>query len=173
MDTVKTNHIADELNVQVPEAPRQPHREIQRRSGVDRRAFTARTLITCLISPRRSRGRRASDRKYPMLDVFDSSAMLLAVTLMLLSLADAFFTLNILARGGEEVNPVMNYVLQFGTFAFVAVKVVLTAIPAVVLVASGNYKLFGVVRVRSILAAAIGAYAGLVLYEIGLLTLVA
>ena len=144
----------------------------KRSSDKERRSFTLKTLIHCLASPRRSRGRRKQDRQFPLLDIFDSGAMFMAVSLMLLSLADAFFTLNIIARGGTEVNPVMNYFLSHGIFAFVSVKVVLTAIPAVVLVASGNYKLFRLVRVRSIMAAAIGCYAGLIVYEIGLLTLV-
>lgn len=97
--------------------------------------------------------------------------MFMAVTLMLLSLMDAIFTLTLIANGGSELNPVMNFFLGYGIFAFVAAKVLLTAVPAVILIGCGNHKLFNRIRVRTIVAASIGFYAGLICYELGLLSL--
>ncbi len=142
------------------------------RRFADRREFTLQTMWHCLKNPRRSSGRRRTDNRYPLLDVFDSSAMFLAVALVTLSLCDAFFTLNILAHGGREVNPFMNYMLNFGTFAFVASKMLLTALAVVVMTAAGNLKIFGLVRVRSVIALMIGLYAGLIVYELLILAVV-
>jgi len=106
-----------------------------------------------------------------MLDRFDSGMLVLAVTLVGLSILDSLFTLILLAAGGSELNPFMNAVLGHGVWAFTAVKMTLTAVPAVLLVATGNLPVFGM-RARSILAALVGLYAGLIVYELGLLSLV-
>jgi len=90
---------------------------------------------------------------------------------MLLSVFDAIFTLTLLARGGTELNPVMNALLQQSVWAFTGVKMLLTGIPAIVLVAAGNLTLFKLVRARSILAALVGLYMGLMVYHICLLSL--
>ena len=144
----------------------------ERRVAADRREFTLQTMWHCLKNPRRSNGRRRTDRRYPLLDVFDGSAMFLAVALITLSLCDAFFTLNILSHGGREVNPIMNYMLNYGTFAFVASKMLLTALAVVVMTAAGNLKIFRLVRVRSVIALLIGLYAGLIIYELLILAMV-
>ena len=63
----------------------------------------------------------------------------------------------------------MNHLLQHSVSLFMVVKMLLTAIPALVLVAANNIKLFNKIRARSLLAAMVGLYAGLIFYEIGLL----
>lgn len=115
-------------------------------------------------------GRRESDRRYPMLDRFDSGVVALAILLMCLSVADSVFTLTLISRGGTEVNPFMNALLQHSVWAFTAVKMLLTAIPATILVATGNMMLFKRWRARSILAALVGLYLGLIVYELLLLS---
>ena len=144
----------------------------ERRLANDRRNYTIKTLLHCFKNPQRATGRRKSDKRYPLLDVFDASAMFLAVALTTLSLCDAFFTLNILAHGGQEVNPFMNYMLGYGTFAFVASKMLFTAVAVVVMTGAGNLLLFNRIRVRSILAILIGLYAGLIAYELSILAIV-
>lgn len=145
---------------------------VERRSAVDRREFSIKTLVHCARHPQRAKGRRKTDARYPLLDVFDGSAMFLAVALTALSLCDAFFTLNILAHGGQEINPFMNYMLGYGTFAFVASKMFFTAVAVVVLTGAGNFVLFKRIRVRSVLAILTGLYAGLIVYELLILAMV-
>lgn len=145
--------------------------EIERRGTPERRAYSVGTLIACAVSPRRMHGRRSADRRHSMLDRFDSGMLLLAVLLMLLSIADSVFTLTLIARGGSEVNPFMNALLQHSVWAFTSVKMMLTAIPAIVLVAAGNLLLFNRWRARSVLAALVGLYMGLIAYELVLLSL--
>ena len=115
-------------------------------------------------------GRRKQDRRYPMLDRFDSGMLALAVILMLLSVTDSVFTLILISRGGTEVNPFMDALLQHSVWAFAAAKMLLTGIPAVILVAAGNLLLFKRWRARSILAALVGMYLGLITYELFLLS---
>jgi len=142
----------------------------ERRHNNDRRNYGLRTLWRCLMEPRRYNGRRREDRRFPLMDTFDSTAMCLAVTLMVLSITDAVLTLNILAAGGEEVNPVMNHMLGYGTFAFVASKMLMTAIPLTALTAAGNLVVYNFVRVRTLTATLVGLYCGLIVYELTILS---
>ncbi len=144
---------------------------IDRRQVGDRREYSLWTLVQCAVSPRRMNGRRADDRRYPLLDRFDSGMVMLATLLMCLSIADSVFTLTLIERGGTEVNPVMNALLQHSVWSFAAVKMTLTAVPAMILVATGNLVLFNRWRARSILAALVGLYAGLIVYELALLSI--
>lgn len=141
------------------------------RLGVERRAYSLETFRRCVLSPRRMQGRRSEDRRYPVLDHFDSGVVTMAILLMLLSITDSVFTLTLLARGGSEVNPFMNSLLHHSVWAFTVVKMMLTGIPAIVLVATGNLLLFNKWRARSILAALVGLYLGLIAYELVLLSI--
>lgn len=136
-----------------------------------RRQYTLQTLWACATRPRRMRGRRVNDRRYPLLDQFDRTMLSLAIALMALSVLDAVFTLTLLARGGTELNPFMNFLLQHSVWAFTGFKMLLTGVPAIVLVAVGNLTLFGLIRARSLLAALVGLYLGLMVYHVCLLTL--
>ncbi len=139
--------------------------QIEKRDGPDRRTYTMHTLKNCALAPRRMHGRRTLDRKFPVLDRFDSGVIVLAVALMILSILDSVFTLMIISRGGSEANPFMDMLLQYSVWAFVGFKMLLTGIPAIVLTATGNLKLFGRYRARSVLAALVGLYLGLMGYH--------
>ena len=65
----------------------------------------------------------------------------------------------------------MNWFLGHSVWAFIIVKMILTGIPAVLLVATGNVLLYKRWRARSILGAMVGMYAGLIVYELALLSL--
>lgn len=148
------------------------YKGVERRHSSDRRNYGLRTLWRCLMDPRRYNGRRSVDRRFPLMDTFDSTAMCLAVALMILSITDAVLTLNILAAGGEEVNPFMNHMLSYGTFAFVASKMLMTALPLAALTAAGNLVIYNFVRVRTITATLVGLYCGLIVYELMILSAV-
>jgi len=145
--------------------------QIERRSGTDRRDYDLNTLRVCAITPRRMRGRRKEDRRYPLLDRFDSGVVTLAIALMVLSILDAMFTLELISRGGTEVNPLMNALLQHSVWAFTGFKMLLTGVPAIILVATGNLLVLRRYRARSILAALVGLYLGLICYHLTLLSI--
>ena len=145
------------------------HTDSRRLAELDRRSYTLATLWHGVRSPRRSSGRRSADRRFPVLDYADRGVALLGLMLVGLSIADAVFTLTLLSRGGTELNPFMAALLEIGVPAFAVVKMVLTAVPAALLVATANVRVFGLVRARSLLAALVGLYAGLIVYELALL----
>ncbi|MFK7860381.1 MAG: DUF5658 family protein [Granulosicoccus sp.] len=144
--------------------------QTERRSGAERRDYTFSTFRNCAVAPRRMQGRRKSDRRYAILDRFDSGVVSLAVILMILSVLDAVFTLTIISRGGSEANPFMDMLLQHSVWTFTGFKMLLTGIPAIVLVATSNLLLFRRYRARSILAALVGIYLGLMAYHAFLLS---
>lgn len=94
----------------------------------------------------------------------------MGIALMILSIMDSLFTLTILANGGTEVNPVMNTLLQHSVFTFTVAKMTLTAVPALILIATGNVLVFNRWRARSILATFVGLYMGLIVYELLILS---
>jgi len=145
---------------------------VNRRENQDRRTYSLRTLARCVVSPRRFTGRRSTDRRFPVMDSFDSGVGFLAIGLMVFSTLDSIFTLTLIANGGTEVNPFMNWLLQHSVVAFVSVKMMLTGIAAVLLVGMCNVLLFNKIRARTILGAALGMYCGLIVYELGLLSLI-
>lgn len=144
--------------------------DVDRRARPERRSYSAGTLVRSAVSPRRMAGRRKDDRRYPMLDRFDSGMLALAVILMLLSVTDSVLTLTLISRGGTEFNPFMNTLLQHSVWAFTSAKMLLTAIPSIILVAAGNFVLFNRWRARSILATMVGLYLGLIAYELVLVS---
>ena len=143
----------------------------RRAPGLERRRYSLETLRRSVVAPRRTSARRRTDRRYPVLDAYDGTMLALAVALVGLSVVDATFTLQLLAAGGREVNPFMALLLEYGVAPFIAVKMILTGVPAVLLVATGNLVVFGRFRARSALAALVGLYGGLIVYELGLLSL--
>jgi hypothetical protein len=116
--------------------------------------------------------RRTPDRKYPIMDRLDGGAVVLAIALMILSVMDSFFTLTIISHGGSEVNPAMNVLLEKSVTVFIIAKMLLTAIPALILVATANMVILNRLRARSLLAMMVGLYAGLICYELLLLSFV-
>ncbi|MBX2836927.1 MAG: hypothetical protein KTR35_08725 [Gammaproteobacteria bacterium] len=144
----------------------------ERRNQPDRRTYSLTSMKHQLLAPQRMAGRRKADRTFPLLDRFEPSLLTFAMLLMVCSILDSIFTLTLIAHGGTEVNPFMNWALHQSVWLFAGLKMLLTGVAAIVLVATGNVKFFGLIRARSILAIAVGFYFGLLIYEIGLLSLI-
>src|SRR5262249_48502772 len=103
------------------------------RSGVDRRRRPTPLLSRYLLVRRRRGGRREGERERIYVDRPGPWAGVAFILLMILSIADAYSTLNLLAAGGEEANPVMAAALSLGEGAFVAAKLGLTFFGAALL----------------------------------------
>jgi len=153
-----------------PESPAEWDSAERRESAEDRRHYTFNTMKYQVLKPQRFTARRSGERSFPILDRFDSGLFTMAMLLLCLSITDSMFTLTLIANGGSEVNPFMNMLLGYSVWAFAGVKMILTAVPIILLVATCNIKLYGFVRARSILAAAVGMYSGLIVYEVALLS---
>lgn len=137
---------------------------VDQRSGYDRRTLTLRSFVQGGLNPRRRAGRRASDQ-YGQIDWHEPHLLFLSMSILLLSVADAFLTVLLLSQGAYEANPVMAYVLRDHPEAFAAVKMALTGFGVLVLVAMARAKVFRLIRVSSIIHLCLFAYVALIGYE--------
>jgi hypothetical protein len=109
---------------------------VDRRSGSDRRD---RGMISALFSAGNRRRKRAGRRKTDRggyVDVYDSRTMVVAISILALSLMDAILTsLHLLRGSASELNPVMNAVINYGGLpAFFGVKAMMTILPVAIIV---------------------------------------
>lgn len=105
------------------------------------------------------------------LDRHRPSTVFLVLSLALFSITDAILTLQILQRGGVELNPLMNLLLEFGPRWFIGVKYAMTASGLVVCAGFENYPAFGrTFAIRAILGALLLLYLSLIAWELRLLS---
>jgi hypothetical protein len=130
----------------------------------DRRAVTFWTLLRGGFAPRRRGGRRAGEQEQPV-DFHEPYLLVLSVLMLTLSIADAFFTVNLMTHGAEETNPFLAFVLNEHPRLFAAVKMGLSGVGVVVLVAVARMRFFRLVRASVVLQFLVLAYAALVAYE--------
>jgi hypothetical protein len=135
----------------------------------DRRALTLRTLLAGGFSPRRRMGRRAGDHELPV-DFHDPRLLVPVVAMLLLSITDAFLTVRLMSDGAHETNPLLAFVLTEHPRLFAAVKMALTGLGTLLLVALARARAFKVVRVSVFLYGLAAAYFALVVYEAWLLS---
>jgi hypothetical protein len=81
----------------------------------DRRNQTIQSVLYGAMNPRRRDNRRTEDDQVYIVDLHDKGLVFLGLTIVLMSVMDAFFTLNILALGGEELNLLMKALLDTDT----------------------------------------------------------
>lgn len=154
----------------MPTAPPRPaSTDDARRRGPDRRRDLPQAFLHSLYRNRRRGMRRDEDRRRAhYVDVHGPGVVICAVTVLLLSCADSLFTLLLLQRGAEEINPVMRALIDTDVGLFVGVKLALTAACVVFFVAHRNFWLFRI-RGHVILYGTLALYAALVNYQIHLL----
>lgn len=93
----------------------------------------------------------------------------LALAILLMSCADALFTLNLLAAGGEELNVFMRALLGQSVRWFLWVKIGLTGMSIVVLAAAARRRVLGRVPVAWLIRGLFACYVALIGWEIYLL----
>ena len=136
----------------------------ERRGCYDRRTVSLRSFVQGGVTPRRRRVRRA-DEASAFVDWHEPHLLFMAMTILLLSVADAFLTLTLLTQGGQEANPLLAYVLDNFPRAFAGVKMLLTGIGVVVLVALARATVFRIIRVVTLMHWCLVAYVILIFYE--------
>ncbi|MGD2168537.1 MAG: DUF5658 family protein [Gammaproteobacteria bacterium] len=139
----------------------------ERRAGEERRRLTLGTFLVGSLHVRRRADRRADDDYH--VDWHEPDLLFLAVTTLLLSVIDAFFTLTLLRHGATEANPVLEFILNQHPQLFAVIKMTLTGGGVLVLVAAARAHLFRVVRVKTILQWVLLGYVILFGYEMWLL----
>lgn len=137
----------------------------QRRLG-DRRQFGWRTVFYGFMRSRRHTVRRDEEDDVIFIDWHHPWLFFLATGTMLLSCVDAFLTLQLLERGMIEANPFMADVMGYGTAAFAATKMALTAFGILTLVFLAKARFLNRVRIGIFLTTMFATYSCLVCYEI-------
>jgi Domain of unknown function (DUF5658) len=136
----------------------------ERRTVGDRRRTTLRTFLQSGFTPRRRGGRRSGEHHLPI-DWHEPYLLFLALTILLLNVADAFLTLTLLTVGAHEANPVLAFVLDEHPKLFAVTKMGLTGVGILVLVAIARARVFNIMRVGTLLHVVLVGYAALILYE--------
>jgi hypothetical protein len=142
-----------------------------RRSGAERRHTTLAAYWRGALRPRRFAGRRRRDRIYPVIDWHSPRVLALVVAILGLCVLDGALTITLMSHGAEEANPVMALFLPHNLLWFAAVKLALTTVGMVVLVACSRMRLFRAIPGEAVLYVVLALYAALVVYELRLLQL--
>jgi hypothetical protein len=141
----------------------------ERRSGIERRRYSLSAYWQGARHPRRRAGRRATDLHYPIVDWHSPRVLALALTLLLLCVSDGVLTVILLSHGAVELNPFMALFVPHALGWFAAVKLGITSIGVMVLVACSRMRLFRAIPGEAMLVAICLMYAALVNYELRLL----
>jgi len=99
--------------------------------------------------------------------------MLCTIGILFLSIADAFFTLNILAMAAKNLIGFMAILIEDSVEKFIGFKLALTSLALLLLVIHHNVQLTGGMRVRHLKYMALIGYSVLIGYELHLLELAA
>jgi hypothetical protein len=127
-----------------------------------------------LFRGRRREPRRCADGHAYYVDWYDDPRLFAVVMgIFILNCMDAVFTLTLLSKGAEEINYFMAVLLETSIPMFVNIKLGITAVALVFLVAHSAFRLIGFVRVRHLLYGIFGNYLALFFYELSMLARVA
>jgi hypothetical protein len=137
----------------------------RRASSADRRTRTVRALLYGSIKPGRYDARRGTDAGFAAVDWHQSRWLAVALLIVVLSCADAFFTLILLADGAYEANPVMATLLEGAPHLFALAKITLTSLGVILLTVLARTRAFGRIPVSVVLYSVLLGYATLVAYE--------
>ncbi len=135
-----------------------------RRGGYDRRELSARTFFQGGLTPRRRGGRRHGEG-HALVDWHEPHLLALSIMILLLSVTDAFLTVTLITHGANEANPLLAYVLTFFPELFASVKLLLTGVGVLVLVALARARVFRVIRVSALMHSCFVLYLALICYE--------
>ena len=113
---------------------------------------------------RRSSGRRSGEPRSCFVDEHGSVLFLVVVAIIALNFLDAWFTIYFLSHGGSELNPLVNWLLQGGTWPFILGKSLGIGICVGVLTITKNFR---VARIG--LGIVLGGYSLLLCWHLTLL----
>ena len=89
---------------------------------MDRRRRPTPMLSWHTLSGGRRRGSRRGADEALFVDLHGHLLFAVAASIAALNMLDAFFTLYFLSYGGQELNPIVDWVLRQGTWWFVGAK---------------------------------------------------
>ena len=140
---------------------------VERRRRLERRTHVLFTDWRYAWRGRRTATRRDGDNAEMGTDLYEPQLFVIAIGILLLSAADATFTLTLLGSGHAfEANPLMRALIHHDVQTFINLKLVMTAGGLLFMVACADMRLLRLVRVRYLMLGLLFAYSGLVAYEV-------
>jgi hypothetical protein len=137
---------------------------VTERDVADRRTFTWRTVMYGFLYSRRRESRREEDDDV-FIDWHHPWVFAMAVGTMILSVADAFLTLQLIDLGMIEANPVMASVMGHSTLMFTVSKMTMTAFGVFALVFLARATVMRHFRTGQLLTLTFSTYLCLICYE--------
>jgi hypothetical protein len=118
--------------------------------------------------------RRQEDRdRIFFVDWYGSKLFVAILAVIFLSVLDGFLTLLLMNRGAYEVNPIMAYLLDVSSFAFVTGKYALTCMAALIGLMLRNVVIRRIkLSTYALLYLLAGAFAAVVAWELYLISVV-
>jgi Domain of unknown function (DUF5658) len=113
---------------------------------------------------RKKARRREEDRDY-YVDRYEPRYLLLISLILILCIADAYFTVKIIDLGGKELNRFMLVFINTNAVAALVFKYMVTAVCIGFILVHKNFRVFGRLRVSSLIHVFFGVYLSLVVYE--------
>lgn len=138
----------------------------ERRQPVNRRGNAWSAFLYGNFRPRRRASRRAEDSHHYLFDWHEPRILYLTLGILLLSCADALFTLNLLNAGATEANIIMQKMLEHSVDKFIAVKIIITTMSLVIMVIAARRQFIGPVSVEHLLQFFCVGYLLLICYEL-------
>jgi len=145
----------------LPEEPQSPNGD--RRIGDDRRDSPTKSWDSLFGFHRRERGRRTGESENIYVDAYSKHDVALTVSILVLNILDAFFTLRWIDMGGGEGNPLMNVLIETSDLMFILQKCLVVGLWIVILMIHKNFRI-----ARFGLWGALILYAGILLYHFSL-----
>jgi hypothetical protein len=139
--------------------------QTERRKQPDRRGFPTRPFSKYIFKGRRRHARRKEEDKNYYVDRYDAKYLALVLSILVLCVFDAYFTLKIILYGGKELNPLMIKFLDRFPEMSLFMKYLVTVISLVILLVHKNFILFDKVKADFFLYVIFSLYFFLVLYE--------
>jgi len=141
------------------------------RHSQDRRNNYIHSFIYSSFKRRRKKQRREVDSvENTFVDIHEPKLAYIYVFTLLLCITDALLTLNIISKGGEEVNPFMRFLMNRDEMLFFWVKFAMTAFGMLFLISHKNFTVYRVVKGYHLFYAIAAMYAVLINYQIILIT---
>jgi hypothetical protein len=141
-----------------------------RRSGEDRRKRMTSLGQMILYGQRETIRREADQQRLIWVDRYDPTLFFSIITVVLLSMTDAFLTLFLVNKGATEINPIMAYCLSLGPSMFILIKYVLTCLSVLVLLILSNVFIQRIrIYTRTIFHYIISVFSCVVIWELFLI----
>ncbi len=113
----------------------------RRNSGRDRRQQNFSSVVYGCLHPRREENRRPADDQWCLIDAYDPGLIMVSLSIVLMSCLDAFFTLELLSMGANEINYFMKVLIDSDTSSFLTAKLLITCSGVVFLTAMARFRI--------------------------------